>query len=79
MAHGLLKAHHGIMKMTALSDYEQIKNFCITKGLPVIEPKGKHWHKVEDATAAMLKGIGDTEEIFILNRGLEYYKKLITP
>ncbi len=74
MSYGLLKAHHGIMKMTALQDYEYVANYCRDHGLIIEIPKGKHWHKIEDATAVMIKNIGTVAAQTIpLNRGFEYY------
>jgi hypothetical protein len=77
MSYGLWKAHHAIMKSTAMNDYNRVKNHLIESGEEgkVIEPKGKHWHKIEDATKAMLLTIPNAEVIFEkgLNRGYSYY------
>lgn len=74
MSYGLLKSHHGIMKSTALEDYEAVSKLYAETGKIAIEPKGKHWHKVENATAAMVKELPDCD--VYLNRGLKYYKSL---
>lgn len=77
MGYGLLKVHHGIMKSTALQDYNRVKEYLIEScGVEmVVEPKGKHWHKIEDATKEMLGKIPNAEIIFEkgLNRGYSYY------
>lgn len=77
MSYGIWKAHHGIMKMTAVSDFNKVKQYLEESGhLELIEtPKGKHWHKVEDATKAMLLKIENAAVIFEkgLNRGYSYY------
>lgn len=75
MGYGLLKVHHGIMKSTAVQDYNNVKVACENAGKPIIEPKGEHWHKIEDATAEMLHQLSGTETI-ALNRGIQYYLTL---
>ena len=73
----IVSIHHAVMKVTAVEDYDKVMAYCVVYDLPVFEPKGKSWQRVEDATAEMLKNI----EAFPkpLNRGASYYKSLLTP
>lgn len=77
MSYGLMKAHHGIMKSTAVADYNRVKQHLIESGddSDIVDPQGKHWHNIEDATKAMLLKIPNAEIIFEkgLNRGYSYY------
>lgn len=75
MSNGLLKIHHGIMKSDALKDYNNVKAVFEKLGKLPIEPKGRHWHKIEDATAEMLHQLPATEKL-VLHRGLSYYLTL---
>ena len=74
--HGLLKAHGGIIKMTAIQDYNRVKLYFIENNLEIIEPKSMTKNKIEDATAEMLQSITISEFPNYLNRGLTYYKSL---
>lgn len=77
MGYGLWKAHHGIQKMDAQRDYDTVRTIAEKHNLQVFEPKGKHWHKIEDATAAMLKQEDfPADEQLQLFRGLSYYMTL---
>lgn len=78
MGYGIWKAHHGIMKSTALQDYNKVKVVCQLEELDVVEPNGKHWHRIEDATATMLKSLKEKGIGFVeyLNRGIDYYFNL---
>lgn len=76
MSNGIVKAHHGIMAMTAKQDYETVKSLCRQLCQKPIEPKGKSWQKVEDATATMIKLIPNEVGILKLNRGVSYYQSL---
>ena len=76
MKNGIVKAHHGIMTMTAKQDYEVVKSLCQQLCLHPVEPKGKSWQKIEDATSAMVKLIPNEVEPLKLNRGVSYYKSL---
>lgn len=68
------KIHHGIQKSTALQDYSRVKDMCVKNGYPVIEPKGEHWHKIEDATVEMIRALKVQEmDALDLNRGVDYY------
>ena len=70
----LWKVHHGIMKSTAISDYEKVKAVCVQKGYTVFEPKGKHWHRIEDAIGEMIRQLTIREmDALDLNRGVDYY------
>jgi hypothetical protein len=73
MGYGLWKAHHGIMKSTAIGDYNLVKKVCEEAGLPVIEPSRKHWHKIEDATAQMFNSLGELRNSIKTWRGNDYY------
>jgi hypothetical protein len=76
-SNGLLKAHHGIMKMDAVADYNAVKAACENLGIEVIVPKGKHWHKIEDATKEMLRKLPESVEGTIkLHRGHSYYSSI---
>lgn len=74
MSYGIWKLHHGVMKMTAQSDYDAVKEFCEQNGYPIVKPQGKHWHRIEDATGEMVRQITIPQmEKFNLNRGVDYY------
>jgi hypothetical protein len=73
--HGLLKAHGGIMKMTAIQDYNCVKLYVIEKGFEVVEPKNTTKNRIENATAEMLHPMLSFPHY--LNRGFSYYKSLI--
>lgn len=77
MSYGIWKQHHGIMKSSAVQDYNRVRFYLEERGkADLIEmPKGKHWHRIEDATKAMLLKIENAELIFKkgLNRGYSYY------
>ncbi len=75
MGYGLMKAHHAIQKDHALRDYQTVKAAFEQIGKPAIEPKGKHWHKIEDATAEMLKQLPEGT-VTTLIRGVNYYQGL---
>lgn len=72
--YGLLKAHGGIMKATAIEDFNRVKIFCNENNQTVFEPSKLTTHKIEDATAEMLHPIANFPHY--LNRGFEYYKSL---
>lgn len=77
MSNGIVKAHHGIMAMTAKQDYETVKIEYEKLGYFTPLPRGKHWHKIENATAIMVKSLPDEVAFAIsLNRGIDYYKSL---
>ncbi len=69
------RIHHGIQKQTAIEDYNAVRDVCIKTGHHPIEPKGKSWQKIEDATAAMVKvfTVADKQLLPYLNRGVDYY------
>lgn len=68
------RVHHGIQKSTALQDYDQVKNICEKTGRVVVEPRGKHWHRIEDATGEMVRSLSIQEQDKLnLNRGVDYY------
>jgi len=70
----LWKVHHGIMKSTAIEDYEAVKEVCVEFGYPIHEPKGKHWHRIEDATGLMVRQLTIQQmDKLDLNRGVDYY------
>ena len=51
--------HHAIMKETAKSDWEVVKDYCEKNQIQPSTPRGEHWHKIEDATAQMLQLAND--------------------
>src|ERR1700748_2188400 len=65
-------AHHATMKLTAQSDWEKVRRYCENNQIMSCHPTGEHWHKIEDATAQMLKLIGHKKALtlFDLNRGV---------
>lgn len=72
--HGLLKGHFGIMKMTAIEDYNRVKIHCIDHNVSVIEPKKLTTKHIENATAEMIHPMINFP--YYLNRGFNYYKSL---
>ena len=74
----LARIHHGIMKGDAITDYNRMKAYCEKYNKPIHEPKGKHWHKIEDATALMVEQFDGFEVGFNLLRGVSYYQTLNT-
>jgi hypothetical protein len=70
----LYTVHHAILKQDALEDYEKVKAICISSGYQIVEPTGKHWHRIEDATAKMIKQFTMQEmDKLDLHRGVDYY------
>lgn len=70
----IVTMHHAVMKITAVEDYDKVMAYCVVYGLPVHEPKGKSWQRIEDATALMIKNMDSFPKS--LNRGFSYYKTL---
>lgn len=76
MPKGIWKTHNAIGYMLAISDYNQVVNYLHENEMKekIVNAKGKHWHKVENATALMLDKIENAkDEIIDLNRPITYY------